>query len=484
MPHTNTASQLGIDLSALRGVTQDSRAVEDGFLFAGLKGEAHDGRIYISDAVKAGASVILTDTNFDGDQVVTAQLVRSDHPRKDFSHIAAEYFAQQPKHLVAVTGTNGKSSVVHFADQLWAAIGESSTYIGTLNTALTTPDPVSLFSTLAQMKQDGITHVAMEASSHGLAQCRMDGADITVAAFTNFSQDHLDYHEDMEGYFSAKARLFEEILPLSGVAVLNADIPEYQTLIGICKKRGLRVLSYGEQGADIILLHREISGVHQDVTISVLGRSFDVRLPLVGAFQVMNVLCALGCVIAEDVKDERRINKAIDALASLDGVPGRLQHIENDTEEYHAYVDYAHTPDALETVLKALRPHTRGRLICVFGCGGDRDQSKRPIMGGIASRLSDAVIITDDNPRGENPAKIREHIVDGIDDDAEGIEVVDDRQKAIRRGVQLMNKDDILLVAGKGHEQGQIIGADIFPFDDALELRQAFLSKKITKPKG
>ncbi len=477
LPHTNSAQLLEIDLGAIKGVTQDSRCVAQGFLFAALSGGSnHDGREYIQDAIDSGASVILTDESVTPDMVRGVQLVTSDNPRRYFSHIVAEYFAKQPKEIVAVTGTNGKSSVVHFTDQLWSALGESATYIGTLNNTLTTPDPVSLFGTLAQMADDGITHVALEASSHGLSQYRLDGADISVAAFTNFTQDHLDYHTDMEDYLSAKLRLFEELLPISGVAVLNADVPEFHDLAGICKIRGVRVLSYGRQGQDIILCECAVNGICQDVTLQVEGRTFDLSIPLVGEFQIMNLLCALGCVIAQSINDERRINKLIDAMVRISPVVGRLQHISNETDEYHGYVDYAHTPDALETVLKALRPHAKGRLICLFGCGGDRDKSKRPIMGEIAARLSDVIIITDDNPRGENPSKIRQEIVEGITCESKEIIVVDDRKKAILRGVQLMNKEDILLVAGKGHEQGQIIGGEVIPFDDAQELANAFLS--------
>ncbi len=477
LPHTNSAQLLGIDLATLNGVTQDSRFVGAGFLFAALgDGRNNDGRKYIREAIDSGAKVILSDKSVTADMVKGANLVTSDNPRRDFSHIVAEYYAKQPSEIVAVTGTNGKSSVVHFTNQLWSAIGEDSTYIGTLNNFLTTPDPVSLFSLLSQMFDDGISHVAIEASSHGLSQYRLDGADINVAAFTNFTQDHLDYHTDMENYLSAKLRLFEELLPVNGVAVLNADVPEFHDISGICKIRGIRVLSYGHNGSDIVLQECMANGVKQDVTLQVEGRIFDLSIPLVGEFQIMNLLCALGCVIASSINDERRINKLIDAMPKISPVLGRLQHISDKTGDYHGYVDYAHTPDALRTVLKALRNHTKGRLICLFGCGGDRDKSKRALMGQIASRLSDVVIITDDNPRGENPSQIRQEIVEGIACESKNIIVVDDRKKAILKGVQLMNKEDILLVAGKGHEQGQVIGGEVIPFDDAQELLNAFLT--------
>lgn len=476
MSYTNTASKLGIDLSALQGVTQDSRVVDDGYLFAALQGEECDGHDYIPDAIERGAGVILGHSNcssdFDG-----AFFVGSDNPRKDFSHITAEYFVDQPKYIVAVTGTNGKSSVVHFANQLWNALGERSTYIGTLNTALTTPDSVSLFKALAKMTQDGITHVAIEASSHGLAQYRMDGAQISVAAFTTFSQDHLDYHNDMQSYFEAKTRLFEELLPISGTAVLNADIAEYQTLQAICKKRGLKILSYGLNADDILLRSCRVDGIKQKLSLDIHGRLFDITIPLVGEFQVMNVLCALACVIAEDQSDEARINVLIDTIARIEPVPGRLQYVSDQQGKYHAYVDYAHTPDALKTVLNAIRPHVSGRLITVFGCGGDRDQTKRALMGGIAAQLSDHVIVTDDNPRTENPADIRDHILSGILTGSVAFDIVEERCNAIHHVVQMMEEGDVVIVAGKGHEQGQVIGSETLPFDDAKELQNAFLTK-------
>jgi len=476
---------LGIDITALKGVTLDSRCVEEGFLFAALEGERVDGRKFIGDALKKGATVILTDTGYEAPEELPldgAKLILSDNPRQDLSYIAAQFFAPLPGHVVAVTGTNGKSSVVHFAEQLWQKEGVHGVMMGTLNNSLTTPDPVTLFKTLGQLKQQkGVTHVAMEASSHGLAQHRVDGAPIKVGAFTNFTQDHLDYHIDMDSYFLAKMRLFEELLPIDGTAVLNADVPAYKPLKDVCKRRGIRVLSYGTQATDLRLRSRQVAGVTQDVSLDVMGKHFDLNIPFVGAFQIMNMLCALGCLIASSPEDKARIDLLVHALPTLKGVPGRLQHVSDTAGIYNGYVDYAHTPDALETVLKALHPHTDKKLICVFGCGGDRDALKRPQMGEIAARLADISIITDDNPRSEDPVLIREQIEAGIEHSVKQkkqIENISGRREAIRRAAQLLCPGDILLLAGKGHEQGQKIGAQVLPFDDVQELRQALDGKE------
>lgn len=487
LPPTDNTAELEIDVSALQGVTQDSREVSEGFLFAALQGENVDGREFISNAIMRGASIILTDRSITltDDQLSNARLVHSDTPREDFSRLAAQFYSEQPEHIIAVTGTNGKSSVVHFASQLWDLMGLKGAMIGTLNNKLTTPDPVSLFKSLANMKsEEGITHVAIEASSHGLVQHRIDGARLSVGAFTNFSQDHLDFHSDMESYFTAKIRLFEDLLPISGSAVLNADVSEFDGLAAVCKRRGIRVISYGQKGEDIVLLDRRVSGVHQDVSLEVLGHKYEVNIPLVGEFQVMNVLCALGCVLAEYPENDKHVSALIEAISKLQVVPGRLQHVSDEAGLYNAYVDYAHTPDALETVLKALRPHTKGKLICVFGCGGDRDASKRSLMGDITSRLADVAIITDDNPRGEDPTSIRQQVLDGVAGHVladKDIQIIEGRSSAIERAVQIMEQDDILLLAGKGHEQGQIVGGDVLPFDDVNELSRVLKTKSNDK---
>ncbi|MFP4097438.1 MAG: UDP-N-acetylmuramoyl-L-alanyl-D-glutamate--2,6-diaminopimelate ligase [Alphaproteobacteria bacterium] len=485
MPPIDRLAQYEIDIEALQGITLDSRCVQEGYLFAALQGEKADGRDFIGEALKNGARVILTDKQAALPRHMDLEgikLIRSDNPRRDLSMIAAQFYAPLPENLVAVTGTNGKSSVVHFTAQLWQHEAIKGVMLGTLNNALTTPDPVTLFETLGRLRRDDdVTHVAMETSSHGLAQCRVDGALFKVAAFTNFTQDHLDYHSDMQSYFSAKARLFEEVLPIDGVAVLNADIKEYNYLSQICKKRGIQTLSYGKQGRDIILHDCQIDGMTQKTDIEVLGTRYKVDVPLIGTFQVMNILCALGCVIALDPEDKLRTQSLIKAIPKLKSVPGRLQHVKDASGFYNGYVDYAHTPDALETALSALRLHTDQRMICVFGCGGDRDKTKRPLMGEIAARLADIIIITDDNPRSEDPAIIREEIAAGIPEKIKNnkeIHVIEGRRAAIEQAAWLMDKNDTVLLAGKGHEQGQKIGDLIYPFDDATELYQAMVRRK------
>ncbi len=452
-----------IDIKLLKGVTQDSRKVKEGYLFAAFQGDYVDGRDYISDAIANGATVILSCEDTLVSNNIDALLVKN--PRKVFSHIVSEFYKNQPEHIVAVTGTNGKSSVVHLVNQLWHALGKKGAFIGTLSGAMTTPDPVSLHEKLAQMAGDGIESIAIEASSHGIEQYRIDGVHVAVAAFTNFSQDHLDYHKHMDGYFTAKSRLFSEILDQGGVAILNADIPRYKSLLEICKARDIKVLSYGKNGADIKLISNVIKSASQQIEIEVMGGYYSLELPLVGQFQVMNVLCALACVISQYPE---KIAELITALSKLEGVTGRMQHVSS-----NVYVDYAHTPDALENALKSLRLHTNAKLVCVFGCGGDRDKTKRSLMGDIAAKLSDIAIITDDNPRSENPADIRKEILSGINDKNSNIHEISNRRDAIKFAVSQMGVDDILLVAGKGHEQGQIFDGHTQPFDDVKEVEAA-----------
>ncbi len=451
-----------INIKALKGVTQDSREVKQGYLFAALKGESVDGREFINDAITNGAAFILADK--DTQETSGARFILVDNPRKEFSSIVAGFHGKQPEHVVAVTGTNGKSSIVHFIDQLWQSIGEDGAFMGTLSGSMTTPDPVSLHKSLSKISGN----LAMEASSHGLEQYRMDGVKVNIAAFTNLTQDHLDYHGSMDDYLSAKLRLFSEILEHDGVAVLNADIPQYQELVASCG--GRRVLSYGENGKDIKLISLLVAGSSQKIEIEVMGENYSIAIPLVGKFQAMNVLCALACVIAQYPD---KIGELVPALEKLEGAAGRLQQVAN-----NIYVDYAHTPDALENVLEALRPHTKGKLICVFGCGGDRDKAKRPLMGAIAAKLADITVITDDNPRSENPAYIRAEILGGANNTNSNIHEIADRREAISFAISQMGVDDILLVAGKGHEQGQIFDGFTEPFDDAIEVTSAMASLK------
>jgi UDP-N-acetylmuramoyl-L-alanyl-D-glutamate--2,6-diaminopimelate ligase len=393
--------------------------------------------------------------------------------------MAAAFYARQPEHIVAVTGTNGKTSTAWFTQQLWEALGLRAASLGTLGirgleiealrnaklTSMTTPDMVSLMATLADIAVSKVDHLAMEASSHGLSQYRLDGVRIQAAAFTNLTRDHLDYHPDMDDYFAAKARLFSEVLAEGGVAVLNADVPEFKRLADICAQRNITVLDYGRNAQAIRLVERTALAQGQALVIAIHGKNYNVTLPLVGEFMVMNALAALGLVLAELPE---RAGDLVQALGTLKGAPGRLQFVPGH-KDAAVYVDYAHTPDALENILKSLRPHTEGKLYCVVGCGGDRDPGKRPIMGRLAATLADVAVITDDNPRSEDPAKIRAAMMQ----DAPGAQEIGDRRAAIGWAVAQLNKGDVLVIAGKGHEQGQIIAGRVEPFDDVEEAARA-----------
>jgi UDP-N-acetylmuramoyl-L-alanyl-D-glutamate--2,6-diaminopimelate ligase len=362
---------------------------------------------------------------------------------------------------------------------IWENLGLKAASLGTLGLngkgldgygGMTTPDPVSLFSTLADVSQKGFTHLAMEASSHGLHQYRLDGVKIKAAGFTNLTRDHLDYHGTMEKYLEAKLRLFTDILVDGGTAVLNADIPEFQIIEKHVKDRGLSVISYGlNSDAHIRIIDRKAVTSGQDVTLSIHGKTYESHLNLVGAFQLMNVLCALGLVISDKAVS---VEDILSVLPKIQGVTGRLQPVPHKNKDLGVYIDYAHTPDGLETILNALRPHTQNKLICVFGCGGDRDRGKRPVMGEIAQRLSDIAIITDDNPRSEDPQFIRAEILSGAPN---AIEIAG-RRNAIQFAVKNLKAGDVLVVAGKGHEQGQIFANYTEPFDDLTETQSALHS--------
>jgi UDP-N-acetylmuramoyl-L-alanyl-D-glutamate--2,6-diaminopimelate ligase len=461
----------------ITGVALDSRQVKKGYLFAALPGSKTDGSKYLEDAATHGAAALLVSEKADLENVdlKDAVIIRSDNPRRLFSKIAARFYKSQPAHLCAVTGTSGKTSVVSFTQQLWHLSGiKSCASLGTLGVrgpgiynagSLTTPDPVTLYAEIADLTAVGITHLALEASSHGLDQFRLDGLRVTSAAFTNLSHDHLDYHKTMEAYFDAKKRLFSDILPSKKTAVINADDPYGQKLIEICKERGQPVLSFGKAGEEIKLVSRKALPTGQNLKLDVHGQSYDVVLPFVGEFQVMNALCALGLTLAEGAKAE----EIVPHFAELRGVAGRLQLVKGHPKGAAIYVDYAHKPAALEQVLKSLRPHTKGRLVCVFGCGGDRDEGKRAIMGKIASDFCDQVVVTDDNPRSEDPEEIRSMIMSG----AVGAREIGDRAEAINWAVQDLQSGDVLVVAGKGHEKGQTIGDEVLPFDDVEEVKKA-----------
>ena len=470
----HSATALGdVDIS---GLTADSRNVEPGFLFAALPGSRLDGRAFIADAVARGAVAVLapTGTAAPDDGARPIELLTDDNPRRRLTLLAARFYRHQPATVVAVTGTNGKTSVVEFARQIWARLGRKAASLGTLGVSapgfaagpgLTTPDPVELHRLLAALAEAGVEYAAIEASSHGLEQFRLDGVRLSAAAFTNLGRDHLDYHRDMDAYLGAKRRLFEHLLPADAPAVLNADAPEFEALSGACHDAGHEVVSYGRAGTSLRLVDVTPLADGQRLVLEVFGRTYDTRLPLVGEFQAANALAALGLVTACGADAD----PAVAALARLTGARGRLELVAHHRDGAAVYVDYAHTPDALESVLRALRPHVAGRLAVVFGAGGDRDAGKRPLMGAAVARLADRALVTDDNPRGEDPAAIRAEVLAACP----GAEEIGDRGEAIRAGIAGLGPDDALLIAGKGHEQGQIVGARTLPFDDAEVARAA-----------
>ncbi len=461
----------------ITGLTADSRQVERDFLFAAIPGSQVDGRRFIPDALDFGAAAILSTIDVQAEVAAGAStiLIADPEPRRQFAWMADRFFDAQPETQVAVTGTNGKTSVVTFVQQIWTALGFSAVSLGTLgirgpgvdrNISLTTPDPVSLHRDLASLCDVGISHLAIEASSHGLDQFRLDGLRLNAAGFTNLSHDHIDYHGTNEAYLSCKLRLFGELVPPGGAAVLNADSDVYAAVRNAAVKAGLSILSYGSAAADIQLKSLTPRADGQRLAVAFARESVTVDLPLVGDFQAWNVLCALGLVLATG---GTTFKETALALRTLKGVPGRLEHVGSRQNGAAVYVDYAHTPDALKAVLKALRPHTRGRLLVIFGCGGDRDPGKRSMMGQTATALADIVVVTDDNPRSEEPAAIRAAVLAAS---PRAIEI-GDRRTAIRRTVASLETGDVLVVAGKGHEQGQIVGDAILFFDDAVIARQA-----------
>lgn len=464
----------------LAGLTLDSRKVRPGYLFAALPGTRHDGAAFVSEAASRGAVAILAAPDALLPPLDPAIVILRDaNPRRRVALMAAAYAGLQPRTIAAVTGTNGKSSTVHFVRHLWTSLGLKAASVGTLGifspgltreAGLTTPDPVQLHEDLATLAREGVEHLAIEASSHGLDQHRLDGVRLAAAAFTNLTHEHLDYHASMDSYFAAKARLFDGLLPSDGTAVVNADCDRVEALAAICKRRGIRFWTYGAKGAEIRLLADEPTSAGQHLTLEVLGTRHEIDLPLVGGFQASNALAALGLVVATGSDPVR----AVAGLASVTGAPGRLQLVARHGSGAPIYVDYAHKPEALETVLRTLRPFARRKLVVVFGCGGDRDRAKRPVMGEIATRLADLAIVTDDNPRSEDPSAIRAEILRGIPADRHNwTEVADGRHAAIAAGVATLGgADDLLLIAGKGHETGQTIAGVTHHFDDAEVARE------------
>ena len=452
----------------ITGVTADSRQVRPGFLFAALPGAKVDGRDFGPAAVASGAAAVLASGDIPG---LGAPVVTDPDPRRAYALAAAAFWGEQPKVCIAVTGTNGKTSVAAFCRQIFTRLGRSAASMGTLGVragdvqitqpGLTTLDAADMARLLADLAGRGVTHVALEASSHGISQRRLDGVRLTAAGFLNLSQDHLDYHGTMGAYRAAKLRLFEDLLPRGATAVLNADSDQFEVFAGAAIKAGQAILSVGEQGQSLRLASRTPTAGGQRLKVIEQRRAYEVNLPLVGAFQASNALVAAGLCIAAGEPPEA----VLAALEHLEGAPGRLQHVGSGARGGEAYVDYAHTPDGLETVLTALRPHVRGRLIVVFGAGGDRDRGKRPQMGEIAARLADVAIVTDDNPRSEAPEAIRAAILAA----APGAQEIGDRRAAIREAAGLLVEGDVLVVAGKGHEQGQMVGGVNHPFDDVRE---------------
>jgi UDP-N-acetylmuramoyl-L-alanyl-D-glutamate--2,6-diaminopimelate ligase len=459
------------------GLTADSRAVQPGYLFAALPGSKIDGARFVGEATERGAIAALLEKTADLSGAHPATLIYDANPRRALALFAAGFYGVQPRRVVGVTGTSGKSSVAHFTREIWQRLGLKAASLGTLGLvapgisragSLTTPDAVALHRDLAALARAGVDHLVLEASSHGLDQFRLDGIAFAAAAFTNLSREHLDYHPSMAAYFDAKARLFGELLLQGAAAVINADNEQSQALFAIAARRGLRVIGFGRKAKEIRLLQSLATAHGQRVTLEIFGRKVEAELNLVGDFQVANVMAALGLVLSEQVD----LDAVVAALPQLSGAPGRLELVGRTAQGATVYVDYAHKPDALETVLKVMRPHTAGRLIVVFGCGGDRDRGKRPTMGAIAARLADQVIVTDDNPRSENPAAIRAAILQGAEG-ASNVHEVADRHAAIDQAVADLRSGDVLLIAGKGHEQGQIVGEHVLPFDDASVARAA-----------
>ncbi|MBT6031367.1 MAG: UDP-N-acetylmuramoyl-L-alanyl-D-glutamate--2,6-diaminopimelate ligase [Kordiimonadaceae bacterium] len=463
---------LGLDVD-ICGITADSRQVKPGFMFVALPGLKYNGADFINDAVAAGAVAILClpAAKIDNNEIIW---VLDEYPGRVFPYIVSRFFKTQPEKIAAVTGTNGKTSVAFFTQQIWKQLGIKAASVGTLgiqadgyqkNTGLTTPDPVVIHKALSELCERGVDHVVFEASSHGLDQRRLDGINISAAAFTNLTHDHLDYHHTEQEYFNAKKRLFSELLPPSQTAVLNIDSPLVSEVQQICKAQGHKIITVGHNNGDIRLLSQRTSSAGQEITVSYNSIIYDISLPLVGHFQAINALMAVGLVIGCG----GNADKAFKALSYLRPVRGRMEQAGRHPSGARIYVDYAHTPDALETVLKALKPHVRGKLHVVFGCGGDRDKTKRKIMGEIAAAEAEVIYVTDDNPRSEDSATIRAEILKGCP----VAQNIGDRARAIQLSVSSLTKGDILLVAGKGHEQGQTIGTEVKEFDDVSVVRSA-----------
>jgi UDP-N-acetylmuramoyl-L-alanyl-D-glutamate--2,6-diaminopimelate ligase len=464
----------GGDVSVI-GITSDSREVKPGFAFAALPGTKVDGSAYIAKAFASGAVAAIAQR---GSYQGAGLVIESDNPRKLLALMAARFYDRQPDTIVAVTGTNGKTSVSVFVRQIWAAMGFRAASLGTIGVvgpdgaeylAHTTPDPVQLAALAAKLRDDHVQHLAIEASSHGLAQYRLDGLRLTAGAFTNLTQDHLDYHHSFEAYFQAKMRLFDELLPPGAAAVINVDSPQGADVLRHALKAGLVPFTVGRNGDDLKLVQSTANGLGQELVIESKAGQHRVSLPLVGDFQVSNALVAAGLVIASGGE----VSLVLHALESLKGASGRLELVGVTGAGASVFVDYAHTPDALENAISALRPYAKGKLHVVFGCGGDRDKGKRPLMAAAVAKHADVAYLTDDNPRTEDPAQIRRETLVGAPNAIE----IGDRAKAIATAVSALGAGDILLVAGKGHEEGQTIGTTVHPFKDHDAVAAAIAGK-------
>jgi UDP-N-acetylmuramoyl-L-alanyl-D-glutamate--2,6-diaminopimelate ligase len=462
------SADAGMDSKAaaleVSGIAMDSRAVKPGDLFFALSGSKTDGARFIDAAIAAGALAIAGDHPPPGERRVPFVVVQN--PRRALALAAAKFFPHQPATIAAVTGTSGKTSVAAFTRQIWLRLGHASASIGTIGLvspkrtvygSLTTPDPVALHRDLEAIARDGVTHLALEASSHGLDQFRLDGVRIAAGGFTNLSRDHMDYHPDVAHYLAAKLRLFRDLIVDGGTAVISADHEHSQAVIDAARQRKLRVMTVGHKGAGIRLVNATVDGLAQKLELEHRGRKHAVRLPLVGEFQVENALVSAGLAIGTGSEPQA----VFAALEHLEGAKGRLERV-GEHNGASIFVDYAHKPDALAKALQALRPYAKRKLVVVFGAGGDRDAGKRPLMGAIASENADSVIVTDDNPRSEKPEAIRAAILA----EAKGAREIGDRAEAIRTAISGLQSGDALLIAGKGHETGQIVGDKVFPFSD------------------
>lgn len=461
----------GFDEIEISGLTLDSRKVEQDFVFAALPGFKIHGLAFAAQAVAAGAAAIISDQPIPD---VSVPVIVCADPASLLARMARRFYPGQPEYVVAITGTNGKSSTVDFLRQIWEAAGIAGASLGTLGvarkgetitTGYTTPDAVALHQALDRLAGEGVTHLAMEASSHGLKQRRMEAVDLDIAGFTNLTQDHLDYHPDFEDYLASKARLFTERLPVGRPAIVNVDSPWGEQVADLAARRGSPVVRIGWRGDDLQICEVVPRPASQGVTVKWRGVDYQIEIPFVGEFQVLNAVQAAAIALTEGLDTDL----VFAALRTLRGVPGRLEKVGETTDQAPVLVDYAHTPDGLDKLLRAARPHTQGRVIVVFGCGGDRDPTKRRPMGEIAAREADLVIVTDDNPRSEDPDAIRAQIMTGCPDATEFA----DREAAIRHAVAKLQAGDCLLIAGKGHETGQTIGETVHPFDDRDVSRRA-----------